>query len=172
MNIILWSLLIFIAIAAAVSIGTVRLIFTVKGNKLLSISIGFIEAFIGLAIVSKIIRDAASIYTILAYSIGFAAGLYVGMIISEKVSKGLLSSSIISKRLSNEIEAALEEDGFNVTSHYGNGKDGQLKVLNVICKKDKNKKLNLLAVKIDPTVFIVSHTIEGLRGGFIYNWKL
>ena len=40
MNIILWSLLIFIAIAAAVSIGTVRLIFTVRGNKLLSISIG------------------------------------------------------------------------------------------------------------------------------------
>ena len=100
MNIILWSLLIFIAMTAAVSIGTVRLIFTVRGKKLLSISIGFIEAFIGLAIVSKIIRDVASIYTILAYSIGFAAGLYIGMLISEKVSKGLLSSSIISKKFS------------------------------------------------------------------------
>jgi len=66
------------------------------------------------------------------------------------------------------IEDDLRKEGFEVTSFYGNGKDGDLKVLNVICKKNQIRKLNSLAAKIDPGVFVVSHTLQCLRGGFIY----
>jgi len=42
----------------------------------------------------------------------------------------------------------------------------------VICKKNQIRKLNSLATKIDPGAFVVSHTLQCLRGGFIYGVRL
>ena len=70
---ILWPIIIFFAITVAVSIGTLRLILMVRGKRLLSIFIGFFEASICIAAISKIIRDVSGIYSILAYGAGFSS---------------------------------------------------------------------------------------------------
>jgi len=171
MDIFIWSILIFIAITVAVSIGTVRILLMVRGKKLLSISIGFIEACIGIAAISKIIKDISGTYSILAYGAGFAAGLFVGMLISEKISKNVVSINIFSKGHYDKIENFLRENGYGVTSFHGNGKDGNLKILNVICKNTQIKELNTLICKIDPKAFIVTYKLENFRGGFVYNLR-
>ncbi len=168
---ILWPIIIFFAITITVSIGTLRLILMVRGKRALSIIIGFFEASIGIAAISKIIRDVSGIYSILAYGAGFAAGLFIGMVISEKISKNIMSTNIISNKLHTEIEEMLRENGFGVTSFYGNGKDGNLKILNVICRNTKLVKLNKIVCREDPRAFLVTHRLEGLRGGFFYDMK-
>ena len=168
---IIWPIIIFFAIAVTGSIGTLRLILMVRGKRLLSITIGFFEASIGIAAIAKIIRDVSGIYSILAYGAGFAAGLFIGMVISDKISKNIMSTNIISSKFHNEIEEVLRENGFGVTSFYGKGKDGNLKILNVICRNTKLIKLNKMVYGQDPRAFLVTHRLEGLRGGFFYDMK-
>lgn len=169
MNNILWPIAIFFAITIAVSIGTLRLILMVRGRKMLSILIGFFEACIGIAAISKIIQDMSGIYSIIAYGAGFAAGLYIGMIISERISRNIMSTNIMSNKKHNEIEVLLRDAGFGVTSFYGNGKDGNLKILNVICISSKLQGLRKEVCREDPKAFMVSHRLEGISGGFFYN---
>jgi len=93
------------------------------------------------------------------------------MMISQLISRDILSINIISKTKSMEIEEALREEGFGVTRYDGNGKEGGQKVLHIICNKKNIIGLKSLVKRLDSGAFITSHTLEGLSGGYIYNIK-
>jgi len=174
-NIIFWSAVVLIAIMSQVLIGTVRVIMMVKGNKILAIIIGFFEAAIGLTniilVISNAVESGINFFIILFYSAGFSAGLYLGMLISQKISKDILSIRIITKHPDNTIEDLLRVNGFGVTCYKGSGKDGNLKVLNIICQKTNLEQLKKLVYGIDKKAMLASHTIEGLSGGFLFDIK-
>ncbi|MCL5073185.1 MAG: DUF5698 domain-containing protein [Actinobacteria bacterium] len=174
-NIILWSIVVFIAVMSQVLIGTVRVILMVKDKKVFAIIIGFFEAAIGLTnailVVSNAVKSGINFFIILFYSVGFAAGLYLGMIISQKISKDILSIRIITKHPDNAIEDLLRAKGFGVTCYKGSGKDGNLKVLDVVCQKTNLEQLKKLVYGVDRKAMLASHTIEGLSGGFLFDIK-
>jgi len=175
MNILLWSVIIFISALVQVLIGTVRLIVMVKNKKILATLIGFFESAAGLTIaitvVSRAVKEGINIYIILSYAAGFALGLYVGIHISQLISKDILSINIFSRFHYEEIENFLRDKGFGVTCYYGSGKDGNIKVLNIICKRNNFTELKSFVKKIDSKVLVTSHPLEGLSGGFIYDIK-
>ena len=76
---------------------------------------------------------------------------------------------LITRFPEGDLKNKLREFGFGVTSHTGSGKDGDLKVLNIICKKSNLEKLKFIVGQIDPKSMVTSHTLEGLSGGFIYD---
>lgn len=173
LHILIWSFIIFAALLLQVLTGTVRLIVMVKGNKLLTSIIGFFEAAIAITVaitvVSSAVKEGINFFTILSYALGFALGLFLGMVISNKISRDMLSINIITRSSEINIEGKLRECGFGVTSYSGSGRDGDLKVLNIICKKNNFEKLKSIVEQIDPKAMLASHTLEGLSGGFIYD---
>ncbi|MHB8278180.1 MAG: DUF5698 domain-containing protein [Candidatus Humimicrobiaceae bacterium] len=173
LHILIWSLIIFASLLLQVLTGTVRLIVMVKGNKLLTSIIGFFEAAIAITVaitvISSAVKEGINFFTILSYALGFALGLFLGMIISNKISRDMLSINIITRSSEINIEGKLRECGFGVTSYSGSGRDGDLKVLNIICKKNNFEKLKSIVEQIDPKAMLASHTLEGLSGGFIYD---
>jgi len=175
MNVLLWSIIIFISILVQVLTGTVRLIAMVKNKKTLTVIIGFFESAIGLTIaitvISNAVREGINIYIILSYAAGFSLGLFVGMQISQLICKDILSINIFSRSRSEEIEKSLREKGFGVTGYDGSGKDGNIKVLHIICKRNNFDELKSYVKEIDPKVLVTSHSLEGLSGGFIYDIK-
>jgi uncharacterized protein YebE (UPF0316 family) len=174
-NIIFWSAVVLIAMMSQVLIGTIRVIVMIKGKKVFAIIIGFFEAAIGLTniilVTSNAVKTGVNFFIILFYSVGFAAGLYLGMLISQKISKDILSIQIITKHPDNDIEDLLRANGFGVTCYKGSGKDGNLKVLNVICQKTNLEQIKKLVHGIDKKAMLASHTIEGLSGGFLFDIK-
>jgi len=174
-NILIWSAAILVAIFLQVLTGTVRLIMMVKGNRFLAVVVGFFEAAIALSIAVTVVANAVkagiNIYMILFYAVGFSMGLLLGMIISGKISKNLFSINIVTKLPGSKIEDSLRDHGFGVTCYNGSGKEGEIKILNVICKKSDLIKLNQIVKKKDSKAMIASHTLEGLSGGFIYDIK-
>ena len=117
------------------------------------------------------VSAGVNVYLILSYAAGFALGLYIGILISQLISKDILSVNIISKMFNSEIENILRDKGFGVTSYNGTGKDGELKVLNIICRKSNFAELKSFIRKIDSNVLVTSHSLEGLSSGFIYGIK-
>jgi len=113
MNMLLWSLIIFFGRIVDVSLGTVRINFIIRRKKIIAAIVGFIEVTIFVTIIARVIQDIDNnIYGIFAYGAGFAIGTIVGMFISDKFSKDLLSTNIISKSKSEEIESSLRNEGF------------------------------------------------------------
>lgn len=172
-DILIRSLVLCIALMSMVLVGTIRLIVMVKGKKSLAVITGFFEAAISIIItmtvVSNVIKAGVNFFVILFYAAGFALGLFFGMLISKKISKDMLSINIMTRIPESKIEDKLRENGFGVTGFTGCGKDGELRILNVICSKNNLDKLKNIVERIDPKAMLASHALEELSGGFIYN---
>ncbi|MEI7616264.1 MAG: DUF5698 domain-containing protein [Actinomycetota bacterium] len=172
MSVILWTLAIFFGRIIDVSLATIRINFIIKRKKILAAAIGFFEVTIFVAVIARVIQDLSSnIYGIFAYGAGFAVGTLIGITISDRLSKDLISTSVISKNKSSEIEEFLRKEGFGVTSYNGYGKDGDVKILNIVCRQIHYAKLNKILSGLDPESFITSHTLENQRGGYLYGLK-
>jgi uncharacterized protein YebE (UPF0316 family) len=174
-KIAIWSAVVAASIMTQVILGTVRNISMIKGNRALTIIIGFFEGVVAITVaitvVSNAVKQGINIFIIASYGAGFAFGIFIGMLISSKISRDIFSVNIISTKYSDEIEKILRTNGFGLTCYTGSGKDGEIKMLNTICKKSDLLKLHDLAQAIDPDVIVSSHTLQGMRGGFFYDIK-
>ncbi len=171
LEIIYWSLIIFVARIVDVSLGTIRVNMIVRRKKFLAATIGFFEVAIFISIIVRIIQQVDSIYAILAYAAGFAVGTVIGIIISEKLSRDLISTNIISKNHSDEIKEVLKEEGYGITCYSGKGINGEIEVINVVCSNSSLKRLNKLVYIKDPGAFMASYMLDKIRGGFIRGLK-
>ena len=172
MQIFLWSLAVFLGRIADVSLGTIRINFIVRHKKIFAALVGFFEVSIFIFVISRVITNLnGNIYGVLAYGAGFAAGTIIGMFISEKLNKDIISVNIISKDKSTEIENMLRKENFGATCYEGIGRDGPVKVINVICNQSQIPKLNKMVIEQDPNSFLNAYMLGSQRGGYFYEMK-
>jgi len=170
-NIYIGAVIIFLSRVTDVSMGTFRVQMIIRRKKLIAGVLGFFEVLIFILIVSKVIQDIGNWLNVIAYCGGFAIGNVVGIYISEKLSKEIVSVGIISKSKWQEIENRLRDEGFGVTRNIGYGKDGEIQILRVICERNYFPKVKDLSLEYDRKAFITSYLIAGKSGGRMYGVK-
>lgn len=134
-DLVVLPLAIFVARIADVSLGTLRIIFVSKGMKRIAPLIGFVEVFIWIIAISRIMQNLDNWLCYVAYAGGFATGTYFGLIIEEKLAIGHEMVRVITKRDANELVAKLKEEGYGVTSVDAQGVDGDVGVIYIIVKR-------------------------------------
>ena len=170
-NIYIGAGIIFLSRVLDVSMGTYRVQMIVRRKKLVAGVLGFFEVMIFILIVSKVIQDVGNWLNVIAYCGGFAIGNIVGIYISERISKEIISVGIISKSKWQEIENRLRDEGFGVTRNIGYGKDGEVQMLRVICERNYFPKVRDFSLEYDRKAFITSYLITGKYGGRINGIK-
>jgi uncharacterized protein YebE (UPF0316 family) len=170
-DIIIWALIIFIARIVDVSLGTIRVNMIIRRKKTIAALVGFIEVTIFISIIVRLIKDIDNIYGILAYGAGFAVGTVTGILISEKLSRDLVSTNIISRKQNEEIKELLLKEDFGFTCYKGAGRQGEVEIVNVVCSHASLQRLNKLIHNRDPDAFVVSYMLDRIRGGFIRGLK-
>jgi uncharacterized protein YebE (UPF0316 family) len=171
-EILLWTLAVFFGRIADVSLGTIRINFIVRRRKVFAALVGFLEVTIFIFVAARVIQNInQNIYGIFAYGGGFAVGTIVGMTISDKLSRDLVSVNIISKNDCAGMADMLRESGFGATCYAGEGKDGNVNIINVVCRHDLLSKLNKMVLQWDSSAFLSTHTLGSHRGGFFYGIK-
>jgi uncharacterized protein YebE (UPF0316 family) len=170
-NIYLGAVIILLSRVLDVSMGTFRIQMIFQRKKLIAGILGFFEVLIYIIIVSKVIQDIGNWFNLFAYCGGFAIGNIIGIYISEKISKEVISIGVISITKWQEIEEKLREEGFGVTRNVGYGKDGGVQVLKVICERNYFPKVRDIALERDRKVFITSYLLTGKNGGCMYGVK-
>jgi len=170
-NIYLGAGIIFLSKVLDVTMGTFRVQMIVRRKKLISGVLGFFEVLIFILIVSKVIQDIGNWFNVIAYCAGFAIGNIVGIYISEKISKEIISVGIISKIKWQKIEEKLRDEGFGITRNVGYGKDGEVQILRVICERNYFPKVREISLEHDRKAFITSYLITGKYGGRMYGVK-
>jgi len=170
-NTIIWLLIIFFARIIDVSLGTIRVNMIVRRKKTIAALVGFVEVMIFISIIVRIIKDIDNIYGTIAYGAGFAVGTIVGIIISEKLSRDLVSVNIISRKYNNEIKELLLKEDFGFTCYKGVGRQSEVEIMNVVCSNSVLSKLSELVHRQDPNAFVVCYMLDKIRGGFIRGLK-
>lgn len=157
---VLLPLLIFVARIFDVTIGTLRIIFLSKGKKLLVPIFGFFEVLIWIIAIGKIMQNADSWISYVAYAGGFAAGNYIGLVIEEKLAMGTVVLRIIAQRSAHELAASLREKGFGITLVDAQGATGNVNILFTTIQRSDIKNVVSVINEYNPSAF---YSIEDVR---------
>ena len=169
MSIFLLCIKIFFTRIIDVTLGTFRTVVTIKNKITLASIIGFFEVLIWFIIAKEALESQSNIWVGIAYATGFAAGTYIGGILSRYLVKGNLQVQIITSNMTQEYLDKLRKEGFGVSVMDINQKEGEpdkYLLLFEINNKDF-EKLNKLIKKKDKNAFIiVNESIKVINGYF------
>jgi uncharacterized protein YebE (UPF0316 family) len=159
-----WVVLpIFIVVARIidVTIGTLRLIFIVRGMRYISPLLGFLEVLIWLVVVTRIIKEINNPICYIAYPTGFALGNYLGIIIENKLSIGYALVRVITKKDATNLLNNLKTEGYRFTAAdaISNENNAVKIIFSVLDKKYIKNYINIVKNN-NPNAF---YTIEEIK---------
>ncbi len=155
-HILLIGLLIFCARIVDVSIGTFRTIVTVQGRTRLAFALGFMEVTLWVTIISTIVKQihTAPVLAIF-YGLGFATGNVAGIALERKLALGHLALRVFTRKAGVPAAARLRAVGQVVTTFQGEGRDGPVTELLVVCRRRDIKWILDLIKTDDPDAFYI-----------------
>ncbi len=164
-------LLIFVARIGDQSIGTVRLIFLSKGQKILAPLLGFFEVIIWLLAVSQIMKHLDNVLAYVAYGGGFAMGNYIGIVLEERLSIGNVLIRIIPKKDTSELIQFLRENNYGVTSVKAEGSKGEVDIVFTIIKRKNIEHVVSIINQFNPNAFYTIEDVRSINEGIISNTR-
>ena len=166
-NVILGAVLIFVVRVISITLATVRFLIMGRANKLAVFIIAVFEALTFALTFAVVAQDLTNIPFLASYSLGFATGTYVGILIEERIGQGFSSVTIISMTRSLPIVEAIREQGFGATRTAGEGVTGSVGMIYVVARRKDVPAVVRIANEIDPKAFITVEEARSVSRGFI-----
>lgn len=160
---VLLPALIFVSRIIDVSMGTLRIIFVSRGDKIIAPILGFFEVLIWLLAISGIMANLDNWITYIAYAGGFAAGNYFGLLLEERLALGIRMIRIITSRDANPLIANLRSGGFGVTTVPATGKDGPVHIIYTIIPRNLTKRVIEKVKEFNPKAFYSIEDVSGVN---------
>jgi len=164
-----FPMVIFFIRMSDMSIDTLRVMFVIRGRKLLALILGFFQSSLWVVAISSVLSNLDNPWNIIGYASGFAAGNVVGMTIEQWLAIGHSNLRVISSRRGNLIAEIIRKSGYAVTEVPSRGKDGM--VLMILCsvfRRDVNN-IKREICDIDQDAFITVEDVYPLHRGFWRN---
>jgi uncharacterized protein YebE (UPF0316 family) len=167
MDALLGGLLIFILRLGDVSIGTLRTLYVVRGDRLRAVPLAFVESLIWIIAIARIMKDLSEghVMNMLAYAGGYAAGVYVGITIERWIASGWVLVRIITRN--DALTAAVRAADFGVTELHGEGRHGEQSVLFIVALRRRGNELLELVRSHDETAFVTVDPVNSAMGGYL-----
>jgi uncharacterized protein YebE (UPF0316 family) len=154
---VLLPLLIFFARIADVSINTIRIIYVLGGRRWIATFMGFFESFIWLMAIRQIFEHLDNWICYIAYPAGFAMGIFVGMLIEERIAYGKVIVRIITRKDVKILLAYLRAHNFRYTRVNAEGVDGHENLVFTVLEREK---LDMLLRELKETIPSAFYTVE------------
>ncbi len=167
-SIIASCLLIFFGRIIDVSLGTLRMLSTVKEKRFQAALYGFCEVFVWFIIVRDALNSSGPVMVLaLSYAAGYACGTFAGSYLSNYLVPGSVTLEIITTNRSDTIPNALREQGYGISVlNVNESQFGEPKYLIIA---DVNKKrvpaLRDSVIALDPGAFIMLRESMGHISG-------
>jgi len=162
---VILPLLIFASRVVDVTLGTLRIIFTSRGQSRIAPLLGFVEVLIWIVIVSQVVGNVQNPVAYIGYAAGFATGTYVGMKIEERMAIGTLVLRIILAKNSDELTSALRAAGFGVTQVRGEGAQGPVSLLYTVVQRKNIRTVVKLIHDLAPGTFFAVEEVRSSEMG-------
>lgn len=157
--------LIFLARICDQTIGTIRIMFISRGNKVIVPILGFFEVLIWVIAIRQIINNLSNVVGYMAYAGGFATGNLIGLYVEEKIAHGKRLVRIITQKDASELVSELTEEGYGATNIRAEGSRGKVNVIyTVVDRSDLEKTLRLIE-KFNPKAFYTVEDVLSVKEG-------
>jgi uncharacterized protein YebE (UPF0316 family) len=166
MEILLGALLIFAMRVLDVSVGTIRVLFVMRGRKWTAAILGLFEAAIFVAAVSKVVTDL-DLGKMVGYAAGYATGVLVGISIEQWIGAGQVVVRIITREHAVALRDRLFAEGFGVTAVRAEGRQREVLLLFIVCHRRRADALMTIADEIDPSAFVTVDEVSEAFGGYM-----
>jgi uncharacterized protein YebE (UPF0316 family) len=134
--VLLTGLAIFAARIFDVSVGTIRTIVTVQGRTATAFLLAVFEVTIWITVVSTVISQVKEIpILIIFYSLGYATGNVVGILVEKRLAFGMIILRVISLKCGKDLANFFRNTGQPVTVFTGEGKSGPVLELYLVCRR-------------------------------------
>lgn len=152
--------IIFASRICDVSLGTLRVICVLRGQKLRAVVLGFFETLIWIFAVSGVFTHLHQVSNIVAYAAGFATGNAVGMWFEAHLAWGTQAVSFVSRGRANAVAEGLRLADYVATVLSGCGKEGPVSICHTVVPRRQVPVAMRVARSVDPDVVI---TVEDIR---------
>lgn len=149
-----------------VSFFTIRMILTLKGRKYLAALVSMFEVVFYVLGLGLVLDNMDAIQNVIAYAVGFATGVIVGMKIEEKLALGYITVNVISSNPNLDFTRKLRDEGYGVTSWISYGMEGDRLSMQILTPRKYEIILYETIKDIDPKAFIISYEPTQINGGF------
>lgn len=156
---------IFLARICDVSLGTLRTIMLVRGQRFYAAAFGFFEVMIYVVALSRIFSTLDNPFSLLIYAAGFATGNIVGGTLEEKLAVGILTVQVITLKEPLALTEVLRSEGYGVTAIEGQGREGVRYILQVILARRNLPKLRKIVDDWDDCAFLTVFDAKMTKGG-------
>ncbi|MHB8191863.1 MAG: DUF2179 domain-containing protein [Bellilinea sp.] len=163
---LLITLSIFFLRVIDMSLDTIRVLFVVRGRKLLAWVLGFFQSAVFIIAISSVLTNDQNVMTIVGYAAGFATGNVVGMLIEERLAIGHIHLTIVSPARGVAIAEMLREHGYAVTELSARGLNGMVSLLHVDVMRRQLDVVDKLVRETDGEAFITAEDVRPVRRGF------
>lgn len=156
-------ILIFLARICDVSIGTFRTMLVISGHRYISAGLGFVEVVIWtLAVGGALTYLGESVLALVAYAGGFAAGVYVGMFLEDRIALGYRALRIIANGSHVDLAGKLREHGYRVTRVDGSGRDGPVEIAFCVIRRKRLAEVRELIARFAPSSYVTVERVDPL----------
>ena len=166
---IVLPLLIFLARVIDVSLGTLRIIFISKGQRMIAPFLGFFEVLIWILAISQIMNNLDNWTCFLGYAAGFATGNYIGMKIEERLAIGVLVIRLMYEKSTNELMKVLNQNGFGATQLEAMGHYSAVNVVWIIIERKKLKILEAIISEHTPNAVYTIEDVKHVKRGVYHS---
>jgi uncharacterized protein YebE (UPF0316 family) len=161
------ALLIFFLRILDVPVGTLRVMYMVRGERRKAVPLAFFESLVWIFAISRIMKAVDNPVNMVGFAAGFAAGTLVGMTLERWIASGHVLVRVISdigkEKLVGEIRAA----GFGVTLLTGEGREGEQEILFIVALRRRGQELLDLIRRVDDGAFVTIDPVQKAMGGYL-----
>ncbi len=157
---------IFLARICDVSMETIRVVYISRGIKFLAPIIAFFEIVIWLLAMEVVMNDLSNIANFVAFALGFATGTYVGLVIEERLSIGMVILRIITTEDSEgQISSYLAHENCGVTRMDAQGSRGNVKMILSLVNRTDIPRITEFIRNVNPHAFFSLEDVRYVNEG-------
>ena len=159
-NWVIIPLLIFLARIVDVTLGTLRIVFISKGDKVIAPLLGFVEVLIWLVAITQVMQNLNNFASYLAWAGGFATGNFLGLRIEQKLALGLMMVRVITVEPADDLIERLKGRGYRLTCIDARGTRGKVNLLFMVVPRKKLSIVIGIIRDYNPQAF---YSVEDVR---------
>ncbi len=157
---LLGALLIFCLRLVDVSIGAIRIVMIVRGERWTAGLLGFFESLTWVIAAGLVFSNLDSPVRMVAYAAGFGAGTILGSTMERKLKIGKTVLRVITPIDTPEVAPALRQAGFGVTVVNAEGKQGDVRLaFTVIPRRRADEALRIVS-RVNPEAFLTLEDVS------------
>ena len=164
-------LVIFVAEVCVVTVGTLRIIFVSRGQKVAAPILGFFEILTWLFAIGQTMKNLDDPTCGLAFALGFTLGNYLGILIEGRLAMGTVIVRIITARDAGDLVEQLRAADFGVTCVEGQGAKGKVQIVMTVVKRKQLGEVVALIEQYQPHAFYAVDDVQSASQGIFPSAK-